>query len=204
MRESYRIQSNAAQTLGTVGRLQLHPLRRRYQPRRPAGELWEPSVRLDAGRCRCACTWTPPHQARGSAQTPLRCGMVGSCAACFSSFVLFTLSNLIPCARTASGILLQVVITIVVQGTLLALVTLSSAPMPVYIVQHFRSEIRYTAVAIAYNVAQAVFGGTTPLVATALMSATGSECSNPSDVSQINTPSSAACSVCASKWCGSF
>ena len=62
--------------------------------------------------------------------------------------------------------------------------TLSSTSLPVYIVEQFRSEIRYTAVAIAYNVAHAVFGGTTPLIATALVTATGAACDDPSEVCQ--------------------
>jgi len=88
-------------------------------------------------------------------------------------------SNYTECTEDTSHDGQLVVITIFVQGLLLALMTLSSVPIPVWIVKHFRSEVRFTAVAIAYNVAQAIFGGTTPLIATALIAATGSDCDDP-------------------------
>jgi hypothetical protein len=61
-------------------------------------------------------------------------------------------------------------------GTLVVLLTMSAAPIPAWIVSRFRSEIRYTAVAISYNFAQAIFGGTTPLISTALLSVTMGNC----------------------------
>ena len=65
------------------------------------------------------------------------------------------------------------------------LLSFSSAAIPTWIVSKFKGEVRYSATAIAYNFAQAMFGGTTPLIATALLEATGSECTDPTEVCTI-------------------
>jgi MHS family proline/betaine transporter-like MFS transporter len=46
-------------------------------------------------------------------------------------------------------------------------------PTPVAMVAQFPVEIRYSAMAVGYNVSMAVFGGTAPLIATWLISTTG-------------------------------
>jgi len=43
------------------------------------------------------------------------------------------------------------------------------APLPTWMVEAFPPKVRYSAVAIGYNFSQAIFGGTTPLIATGLM-----------------------------------
>ena len=67
-------------------------------------------------------------------------------------------------------------------GVLLVGMTLFFVPIPVWIVSQFQSEIRYSAVAISYNFAQALFGGTTPLMATALLDASQVGCTTNSEV----------------------
>lgn len=54
-----------------------------------------------------------------------------------------------------------------------SLFALLEGAMPGYMVEVFPKEIRSTGLAICYNTAAALFGGTTPLVATALIARTG-------------------------------
>merc|ERR1719482_1759011 len=44
------------------------------------------------------------------------------------------------------------------------------AALPAWMVDKFNPELRYTGISIAFNVAQAIFGGTAPAIATALYS----------------------------------
>jgi MHS family proline/betaine transporter-like MFS transporter len=52
------------------------------------------------------------------------------------------------------------------------LLCLTYAPIPAELVELFDTNIRYSAMALPYNVSNAVFGGTAPLAATYLISIT--------------------------------
>jgi MHS family proline/betaine transporter-like MFS transporter len=54
-------------------------------------------------------------------------------------------------------------------------ISLPSGCMAATMIELFPTRTRYTGVAIGYNVAQALLGGTAPLVATALIDASGNE-----------------------------
>lgn len=45
------------------------------------------------------------------------------------------------------------------------------SPLPTWMVEGFPAHVRYSAVAIGYNIVTAIFGGTAPLVATAIVAA---------------------------------
>jgi hypothetical protein len=51
------------------------------------------------------------------------------------------------------------------------LMALVGAPLPAYMAEGFPAAVRYSAVAVGYNIVTAVFGGTAPLVATAIVAA---------------------------------
>jgi len=53
-------------------------------------------------------------------------------------------------------------------------VALSYAAIPVVLVELFPTAVRYSGMALPYNMANALFGGTAPLVATSLIYYTGS------------------------------
>jgi MHS family proline/betaine transporter-like MFS transporter len=67
--------------------------------------------------------------------------------------------------------LLTVVLVQVVLG---AMLTLNDGTLPSFLAELFPTRVRYTGFAVSFNVANAVFGGTAPLVATVLISRTGS------------------------------
>lgn len=60
------------------------------------------------------------------------------------------------------------------QVTLGIIVGIYIAPMPAVLVESFPTSIRYTGMAISYNLAAALFGGTAPMVCEWLIGATGS------------------------------
>jgi MHS family proline/betaine transporter-like MFS transporter len=64
-------------------------------------------------------------------------------------------------------------ITILGQSLYAVFIGAVSLLTPLFMVELFRAEIRYTASALAYNMAYAVLGGTAPLVATWLIAQTG-------------------------------
>ncbi|MBN8827511.1 MAG: MFS transporter [Sphingobacteriia bacterium] len=53
------------------------------------------------------------------------------------------------------------------------LVSLYMAPIPTILVELFPTSVRYTGVALSYNISAAIFGGTVPMVATFLIEYTG-------------------------------
>ena len=66
------------------------------------------------------------------------------------------------------------IVATVVALTIFALLNgLLQGAMPVAMTELFPSRLRYSAMAIGYNIALAIFGGTAPLVATWLIKTTG-------------------------------
>ena len=59
-------------------------------------------------------------------------------------------------------------VAIAIQATLMAFV---GSPLPTWMVEGFPAHVRYSAVAIGYNIVTAIFGGTAPLIATAIVAA---------------------------------
>ena len=55
------------------------------------------------------------------------------------------------------------------------LLTFNDVTMPTFLAELFPTHVRYTGFAITFNPANALLGGTAPLVATWLISATGSK-----------------------------
>jgi len=53
------------------------------------------------------------------------------------------------------------------------LVSLYMSPIPTILVELFPTSVRYTGVALSYNISAALFGGTVPMVATYLIEYTG-------------------------------
>lgn len=76
------------------------------------------------------------------------------------------------CPDSSVSEAVQIGATIVAQLTLTVTLSLYGAALPVWMVTSFPPEIRYTAVGIGYNFAQAFLGGTAPLIATALIDQT--------------------------------
>ena len=66
---------------------------------------------------------------------------------------------------------------ILVQVFLGALLTLNDGTLPSFLSEQFPTRVRYSGFAVSFNVANALFGGTAPFVATLLISRTGSDLS---------------------------
>ncbi|MEJ7745137.1 MAG: MFS transporter [Nocardioidaceae bacterium] len=67
--------------------------------------------------------------------------------------------------------LLTVVLIQIVLG---AMLTLNDGTLPSFLAEMFPTRVRYTGFAVSFNLANAIFGGTAPFVATLLISRTGS------------------------------
>ena len=91
----------------------------------------------------------------------LMAGMLGFLVLSVPSFLLVRMGGLV--AITA-GMLMLALSLVCLLGTM-------SAALPAL----FPTRIRYGALSIGYNVSTSLFGGTTPLVITALISLTGSK-----------------------------
>lgn len=88
--------------------------------------------------------------------------LVSSIGLCLLSYPLFRLISLQTIPFVVSG---QLVFTL--------LLALFFGPMPAFMVELFPARERCTGIAIAYNLAVAVFGGSAPLIATYLVKETG-------------------------------
>jgi MHS family proline/betaine transporter-like MFS transporter len=83
-------------------------------------------------------------------------------------FVLFT----VPAFMLLDGAgFLTVVLIQVVLG---AMLTLNDGTLPSFLAEMFPTRVRYSGFAVSFNLANAIFGGTAPFVATLLISKTGS------------------------------
>ena len=80
--------------------------------------------------------------------------------------------NFTHCPESPVSEATQVGATIIVQMFMTSAMSLYGTPLPVWMVTSFPPEVRYTAVGIGYNIAQACLGGTSPLIATGMISAT--------------------------------
>jgi MHS family proline/betaine transporter-like MFS transporter len=63
---------------------------------------------------------------------------------------------------------------VLVQVVLGAMLTLNDGTLPSFLAEAFPTRVRYSGFAVSFNLANAVFGGTAPFVATLLISRTGS------------------------------
>ena len=88
--------------------------------------------------------------------------MVGAISVCLFSFPLFILLTK---GTFVSALVTQMVFAI--------LISVCYAAVPATLVEMFPTKIRYTAMSFPYNLSNAIFGGTAPLVATYLINATG-------------------------------
>ncbi|WP_199506063.1 MFS transporter [Geodermatophilus sp. TF02-6] len=83
-------------------------------------------------------------------------------------FILFT----VPAFMLLDGAgFLTIVLLQVVLG---AMLTLNDGTLPSFLAEMFPTRVRYSGFAVSFNLANAVFGGTAPFVATLLISRTGS------------------------------
>ncbi len=83
---------------------------------------------------------------------------------------LSTLCLVLPCFRfLASGNLFSI---IVAMGILTLISSLEQATTTITVVENFPARIRYSGISLGYNVGLALFGGTSPFIAAALMSTT--------------------------------
>ncbi|MEG0072480.1 MAG: MFS transporter [Raoultibacter sp.] len=65
-------------------------------------------------------------------------------------------------------------IALIVELCLCAILTVNDGTLSSYLTETFPTEVRYSGFALSFNMANAIFGGTAPFIATALISATGS------------------------------
>ena len=54
------------------------------------------------------------------------------------------------------------------------MLSVNDGSLPTFLVESFPTEVRYTGFSLSFNLANTIFGGTAPLIATALIAATGS------------------------------
>ncbi|GHD10345.1 proline/betaine transporter [Zhihengliuella salsuginis] len=66
-------------------------------------------------------------------------------------------------------------VIVLVQILLGAMLTLNDGTLPSFLAEMFPTRVRYSGFAVSFNLANAVFGGTAPLVATWLIASTGSD-----------------------------
>ncbi|WP_116043420.1 MFS transporter [Amycolatopsis palatopharyngis] len=64
---------------------------------------------------------------------------------------------------------------LLLQVVLAAMLTVNDGALPSFLAEMFPTRVRYTGFAVSFNLANAIFGGTAPFVATLLISQTGSE-----------------------------
>ncbi|MEF9842011.1 MAG: MFS transporter, partial [Raoultibacter sp.] len=66
------------------------------------------------------------------------------------------------------------IVVLIVELCLCAILTVNDGTLSSYLTETFPTEVRYSGFALSFNMANALFGGTAPFIATALISATGS------------------------------
>lgn len=84
-------------------------------------------------------------------------------------FIVFTVPAF---AVLDSGNFLAIVLIQIVLG---AMLTLNDGTLPSFLAEMFPTRVRYSGFAVSFNVANAVFGGTAPFVATLLIGRTGND-----------------------------
>lgn len=88
--------------------------------------------------------------------------ILGAISICLFSYPLFILLEK---GTFVSALMVQIAFAI--------LITFCYAAIPATLVEMFSTKIRYTAMSFPYNLSNAIFGGTAPLVATYLIKKTG-------------------------------
>ncbi len=86
--------------------------------------------------------------------------------------VLFIVAT-VPAFMLLDGASLLTVMLI--QIVLGAMLTLNDGTLPSFLAEMFPTRVRYTGFAVSFNLANAIFGGTAPFIATLLISRTGSD-----------------------------
>ncbi|MGJ9404664.1 MFS transporter [Arthrobacter sp. KK5.5] len=88
-----------------------------------------------------------------------------------SASVLFLLLTIPAFQLLGSG---SFVVILMVQVLLGAMLTLNDGTLPSFLAEMFPTKVRYTGFAVSFNLSNAIFGGTAPLVATWLIATSGS------------------------------
>lgn len=92
--------------------------------------------------------------------------------------MLLTASTLFICLSVPAFLLLDgagFLTILLIQVVLGAMLTLNDGTLPSFLAEMFPTRVRYSGFAISFNLANAIFGGTAPFVATLLISQTGSK-----------------------------
>ena len=71
----------------------------------------------------------------------------------------------------------QFAVIVVVEVVMGGVLTLNDGTLPSFLAELFPTRVRYSGFAVSFNVANALFGGTAPFIATALIAGTGSQIS---------------------------
>ena len=86
--------------------------------------------------------------------------------------VLFIVLTVPAFALLGTGNFLVIVLVQILLG---AMLTLNDGTLPSFLAEMFPTKVRYSGFAVSFNLSNALFGGTAPLVATMLIAATGSD-----------------------------
>ncbi|WP_210417144.1 MFS transporter [Citricoccus sp. SGAir0253] len=89
-----------------------------------------------------------------------------------SASVLFIVMTYPAFALLGTG---SFVVIVLVQVLLGALLTLNDGTLPSFLAEMFPTKVRYSGFAVSFNLSNAIFGGTAPLVATWLIATSGSD-----------------------------
>ncbi|GAA3704170.1 MFS transporter [Arthrobacter ginkgonis] len=86
--------------------------------------------------------------------------------------VLFIVLTVPAFALLGTGNFLLIVLVQILLG---AMLTLNDGTLPSFLAEMFPTKVRYSGFAVSFNLSNALFGGTAPLVATMLIASTGSD-----------------------------
>jgi MFS transporter, MHS family, proline/betaine transporter len=89
-----------------------------------------------------------------------------------SASVLFIVLTVPAFALLSTGNFLIIVLVQILLG---AMLTLNDGTLPSFLAEMFPTKVRYSGFAVSFNLSNALFGGTAPMVATLLIAATGSD-----------------------------
>ncbi|HEY4614882.1 MAG TPA: MFS transporter, partial [Citricoccus sp.] len=89
-----------------------------------------------------------------------------------SASVLFIVLTIPAFAALGTGSFLVILLVQILLG---ALLTLNDGTLPSFLAEMFPTKVRYSGFAVSFNLSNAVFGGTAPLVATWLIATSGSD-----------------------------
>jgi MHS family proline/betaine transporter-like MFS transporter len=89
-----------------------------------------------------------------------------------SASILFIVLTIPAFSLLGTGNFLVIVLVQILLG---ALLTLNDGTLPSFLAEMFPTKVRYTGFAVSFNLSNAIFGGTAPLVATWLIATSGSD-----------------------------